>query len=84
MKELPEYIKYRAQCMFVFGVTLITPAGTLLLALLTFDYQALSNYNLVICLIDLFLAFLGYRIIINTHHYLKKMELEYAKQCRSD
>jgi hypothetical protein len=66
--------------MFVLGVTFITPAGTLLLQLLTFDYQPFTDYNLVIGFVDLIFAFLGYRIIINTHHYLKEMEDEYAKQ----
>lgn len=80
MIYVPEFIKYRAQCGLILGISLMTPIGTLLLKALTLDKDIILSYSLVTsALIDLLLAFIGFMVIRYTHHYVLKEEIEYAR-----
>lgn len=79
MQDLPEFIKYRGQCAFALGISLMTPLLTLILKVLTFDSMIINDYHILIVICDFVLAELGFHIIRWNHRYLMEKEYEYAR-----
>lgn len=78
MKQLPEFILFRAQFFFVVGISLMTPLPAIALEALLLHYTFQGSHSIITLMISLVCFTSGFGLIRQVEFYLQEKEKIYG------